>query len=161
MNPVLVVVDHVLGNQPPQMRFVQRNDVVEKLAPTASHPTLGGPVLPRCLNTGALRLEACRLQERDYIGIELRIAVHDHITKSTSLGKRFPQLLYNPFGTWSAGDIEVQDSAPVVFNDEEAIQEFESHGGNGKEIYGGDCLSMIRQKGKPALAWIAAPLQSS
>src|SRR5215213_10124864 len=35
MNPVLVV-DHVLAKQPPQVQFVQRDDVVEKLAPTAS-----------------------------------------------------------------------------------------------------------------------------
>jgi hypothetical protein len=57
VNPVLVVVDHVLANQPPQVRFVQRDDVVEKLAATASNPTLCRSVLPGCFNTGALRLE--------------------------------------------------------------------------------------------------------
>ena len=105
MNPVLVVVDHVLANQPPQVRFVQRDDVVEKLAATASNPTLGRSVLPGCFNTGALRLEVRRLQERHHIFIELRIVIEDHITVLARLGKRFPQLLYDPIGTRAAGDI--------------------------------------------------------
>ena len=99
VNPVLVVVDHVLANQPPQVRFVQRDDVVEKLAATASNPTLGRSILPGCLNTGALRLEVRRLQECHHIFIELRIVIEDHITVFARLGKRFPQLLYDPIGT--------------------------------------------------------------
>ena len=102
----MVVVDYVLANQPPQVRFVHRDDVVEKLAPTASDPTLGGSILPGRLNTRAFRLEVRRLQERDHIFIELRIVVEDHVTILTTLGKRFPQLLYDPIGTRLAGDIE-------------------------------------------------------
>ena len=98
------------------MGFVQRDEVVEKLAPTTPDPPLGRPILPGRLNTGALRLQACRLQKRDHIPIELRIMVEDHIPILTRLGERFPQLLYDPFRTRSAGDIEVQDLAPPVFN---------------------------------------------
>jgi hypothetical protein len=154
------MVLHVLAHQAPQMWFVQRDHVVEKLAPTASDPTLGRSILPWRLHSGALRLQACRLQERDHIPIELRIMVEDHIPILTRLGKRFPQLLYDSFRSRSAGDIEVQDSAPAVFNHEKAIQEFESHCWNGKEIHGGNCLTMIGEKRKPALAWIAAAPQS-
>src|SRR4051794_21302852 len=78
----------------------------------------------------------------------------------TRLGKRFPQLLYDPFRTRSAGDIEVQDSAPPVFNHEKAIQEFESHCRNGKEIHGSNCLTMISEKRKPTLAWNGAAPES-
>lgn len=53
------------------MWFVQRDHVVEKLAPTASDPPLGHSILPGRLNTGALRIQACRLQERDHILIEI------------------------------------------------------------------------------------------
>src|SRR5260370_39413311 len=63
VNPVVLVVVHVIANEPPQMLFVQRNDVVENLAAAASHPAFRSPVLPRCLNTHTLRSEACRLQE--------------------------------------------------------------------------------------------------
>ena len=99
MNSVLVMVLHVLANQTPQMWFVQRDHVVEKLAPTTPDPPLGRSILPRRLNTGALRIQACRLQERDHIPVELRIMVEDHIPILTGLGKRFPQLLYDPFRT--------------------------------------------------------------
>ena len=134
MNPVLlVVVDHVLANQPPQVRFVQRDDVVEKLAATASNPTLGRSILSGRLNTGALRLEFRRLQERDQILIELRTVIEDHITVFARLRKCFPQLLYNPIGTRSAGDIEMQDPAPCVLNHEEAIQEFKVRVGTAKK----------------------------
>lgn len=72
------------------------------------------------------------------------------------LGKGFPQLRYDPFRTRSAGDIKAQDSAPPVVNHQKAIQAFESRCGDGKEIHGSDCLTMIREKRKPALAWITA-----
>jgi hypothetical protein len=143
------------------MQFVQRNDVIEKLSPTASHPTLGGSILPGRLDTRALRLKAGRLQQRDHIPIELRIVVEDHITILTRLGKCFPQLLYHPFRTRSAGDIEMQDSAPAVFNYKEAIQQFESDCRNGKEIDGRNCFAMISEKAKPALAWISAASELS
>ena len=45
-------------------------------------------------------------------------------------------------------------------NHEKAIQEFESHCGNGKEIHGGNYLTMIGEKRKPALAWITVAAQS-
>ena len=96
VNPVPVVVDHVLANQPPQVRFVQRDDVVEKLAPTASDPTLGGSILPGRLNTGALRLELRRLQERDHIFIELRIVIEDHITVFARPRETLPAVVVRP-----------------------------------------------------------------
>ena len=47
------------------------------------------PVLPRCLNTRALRSETRRLQEGKYIRIDFRVVVEDGITIETSFGKRF------------------------------------------------------------------------
>ena len=73
VNPVDVMVVHVIANEPPQMFFVQRDDMVENLAAAASHPALRNPVLPRCLNTRALRSEACCLQETNHIRIELGV----------------------------------------------------------------------------------------
>jgi hypothetical protein len=88
MCPVIVVVGQVIADQPPQMRFVQCNDVVKDLAATASDPALRNPVLPRCPNTDALRLKAGCLQEGDHIGIEFGVVVKDDITIVPSLGKR-------------------------------------------------------------------------
>jgi hypothetical protein len=52
VSPVLVVVEHIVSNQAPQMTFIQRDDLIEDLAATASHPAFRNPVLPRGLNTG-------------------------------------------------------------------------------------------------------------
>ena len=46
MNPVVVIVVDVIANKPPQMLFVQRNDMIENLAAAASHPALRNPILP-------------------------------------------------------------------------------------------------------------------
>ena len=96
VNPVIVVVFHVIANQPPQMPFVQCDHVVQNLPPAASDPALCNPVLPGRLNTRALRLEAGCFEQGDHIRIELRVAVEDDMPIRTSLGKCFPQLLHNP-----------------------------------------------------------------
>src|SRR5947209_17405092 len=52
VNAILMVVGHVCSNQPVEMAFVQRDDVVEQLAPAAAHPALREAVLPGGLDTG-------------------------------------------------------------------------------------------------------------
>ena len=71
VNSVVVVVVHVIANEPPQVLFVQRDDMVENLSAAASYPAFRGPVLPGCLNTRALGLHASSLQEGNHIRIEI------------------------------------------------------------------------------------------
>jgi hypothetical protein len=54
------------------------------------------------------------------------------------------------------GDIAVQNLASFMFDDKEAVQHAERHGGRGEEIAGGENLAMILQKGQPLLIRIAA-----
>jgi hypothetical protein len=44
-------------------------------------------------------------------------------------------------------DIAVQNLAPFMLDDKEAIQHSERHGGHGEEIQRGDHLAVILQKG--------------
>ena len=44
VNAVLMVVAYVIADQPAEMLFVQRDDLVEHLAATTSDPSLGGSV---------------------------------------------------------------------------------------------------------------------
>jgi len=83
VNPIVVVVVHVIANQPSQVSFVQCDDVVQDLTAAASDPSLRSPVLPGRPYTRALRLQTGCLQERDHIGIEFRIVVQEDITKRT------------------------------------------------------------------------------
>ena len=40
MRTVLMMVTNILGEQSLQMAFIQRNNLVQQVSPTASHPTL-------------------------------------------------------------------------------------------------------------------------
>ena len=51
VNAVVVVVVQVLTHEPPQVVFVQCDDMVKELASAASDPALSNPVLPWCLNS--------------------------------------------------------------------------------------------------------------
>ena len=85
MNPVVVIVVHVIADEPSEMLFVQGDDMVENLSSAATYPSFRSPVLQRCLNTRALRSEARCLQEGDHVGIEFRVVVENGITIRTSL----------------------------------------------------------------------------
>jgi hypothetical protein len=156
MYPVIVVVGDVIADQPPQMGFVQCNDVVQDLAAAASDPALRNPVLPRCPNTGALRLQAGCLQEGDHSRVEFGVVVKDNVSIVTSPGKRFTELLNDPIGGRMTSDVEVQDLAPAVFDHEETIQKLESQSRQGEEIKSDVRFSVIGQERQPAFGRIAA-----
>src|SRR5712692_10709474 len=160
VNPVVVVGVHIIANEPPQVLFVKRDDVVENLAAAASHPAFRNPVLPRCLNTRALRSEARGFQEGNHIGIEFRVMVEDGIAIRTSLGKGFTQLLHHPLGSRMTSDVEVQNPTPAMLDYEEAIQELEGQRGHGKEVEGDDHLAMVGEEREPASGGIAASPQA-
>jgi len=44
VNPVVVIVADVIANEPPEMLFVQRDDMIENLAAAASHPAFRKPI---------------------------------------------------------------------------------------------------------------------
>jgi hypothetical protein len=46
VNPVVVMVVHLIANEPPEMLFVHRDDMVEKLSAAASYPAFRDSVLP-------------------------------------------------------------------------------------------------------------------
>ena len=52
--------------------------------------------------------------------------------------------------------IEVQDLAPSVLDDEEAIEQLEGDRRHGEEVDGDDHLTMILQKRKPPFGWVTA-----
>ena len=49
------------------------------------------------------------------------------------------------------GDVEVQDVATAVADYEEAVQYPEGRGVHGEKIHGGEGLTMVLEKGEPAL----------
>ena len=46
MRAVFMMVTNILGEQPLQMAFIQRNNVVQEVSSAASHPPLRDAILP-------------------------------------------------------------------------------------------------------------------
>ena len=59
VNPVFMVVTHVLADEAPQVAFIQCNHMIEKLPAATSDPAFREPVLPGRLHTCALRRQPC------------------------------------------------------------------------------------------------------
>lgn len=160
-DPFPVVVIDAVAEEPPQVLFIQRNDMVENLAATASGPAFGNAVLPRGLNARGFRVEARCLEKRDNAGIETGVVVEDGIAKRSSLRKRLAQWLHHPFCGWLAGDAEMQNPAPAMLNCEEAIQELECQRRDGRDVEDDDHLTMFGKEGEPAVGRVAASPQTS
>ena len=79
VNAVLVVVVHVTANQPPEMLFVRRDDMIENLAAGTSDPSFSDSILPWRLDTRPLGLQTGGFQERDDLRVELGVPVEERI----------------------------------------------------------------------------------
>ena len=55
-----------------------------------------------------------------------------------------------------SGHIEMQNSAPVVIDDEKTIKQLESDSGHGEEVHRGDGFAVVPQEGLPTLSRIAS-----
>jgi len=53
----------------------------------------------------------------------------------TGLAKGLPQLLHNPRASWVFRYIEMEDPAPIGFDDKETIQDSKGEGRHGEEIH--------------------------
>ena len=58
MRAVLLVVADVFREQPFQMAFIERDDMIQQVAAAASNPSLGDPILPGAFKGSANRTDA-------------------------------------------------------------------------------------------------------
>jgi hypothetical protein len=68
---------------------------------------------------------------------------NDGVSISVGIWECGAQLLANPASGRLVGDIELQNLAPVVVDDEETVQQAESDRGHGEEVHCGDSLAVI------------------
>ena len=160
VNPIFVKAGNVLPDEAPQVRFVQRDHVVQHLAPTATHPSFRDSILPGRSDTRPFGFQTGGFQELDDIRVELRVAVQHRVTEGASVGKALPQLLDDPLRRVS-GHVEVQDVATSVRDDEEVVEQMEGHRRHGEEIERNDHLPVIGEEGQPPLTRIATAPNSS
>jgi hypothetical protein len=110
VSSVIVIIAKVVAPKPPQMMFVQRNDVIEQFAAHASHASFGGGVLPRTADTCSHWLEITRLQEGQRLVAKFGIMVEQNVSIRTREWKGFTQLLHDPITGRMKRSIEVPES---------------------------------------------------
>jgi len=151
VSAVIVIIMDVLGKESLQMALVPSDDMIEQVAPTASHPALSNSILPGTLDGGSYASDLHGPNgSRDFQPIFL-IVIQEQELGSGLIGKCFTQLLDDPSAGRMAGDIAVQDPATVMTNNEEAVEQLKRDRRNSKEIHGGDGFSVIAEKRKPTL----------
>src|ERR1039457_7257071 len=79
------------------------------------------------------------------------IAIAQQIAGWIGVGKRLGQLLCVPGRRRRIGNIEMQDFAPLMRQDQEDIEDAEGGGRDDKEIHGDEVFGMVVEKGLPGL----------
>ena len=89
MRSVAMIVRDVLGQKPPEMAFVQGDDVVQQLTSAAANPAFRNTVLPGALDGGLEASNAHGANRRGNFQPVFRIVIEDEKPGSGLIGKRF------------------------------------------------------------------------
>ena len=125
MSPVIVVVTNLLIHQPFQMPLIENDHMIEQITTAIAYEALGHAILPRALERSAYRLCAQDFRCPNDFCIEDGVTVMDQIAGSGIVGKGLTQLLNNPRAGRMPGHVEVQNTTPVMRDDEEAVENAE------------------------------------
>lgn len=157
MSPVLVVVEQVGRHQPLEMPLIQDDHVVQQVAPATSNPTLRHTVLPRTAKGRACGLASHVPHRRNHIGSKLGVTVEEQKSVRLFIGPCFSQLLYHPKRIRISRHMEVQNLAPVVRDNEKAVQKTKRERWDGKEVHRRDGLAMVSEERQPSFPrmWIS------
>jgi hypothetical protein len=146
-----VIVTEVVREQSLRMPLIERDDVIEQVAPTGLNPSLCHSILPGAFKRSAYRANTERADGERDLEAEVQIIIEDYEFGPCPEWKRFPQLLSDPRACRMAGDIDVQDLPPVVTDHEEAVEQPKCDSWKGEEIHCGDSFRVIPQERNLAL----------
>lgn len=140
---ILVVVTNIFACDSPHVSFVDGDHVVKTLPAGAAHPAFGDAVLPRTSNARTNWLDSGCLQHGKGLTVEFGVAIQDRVSISARVRECRAQLLANPTRGRVVGNIEVQNPAPVVVDDEETVQKTEGDCRHREEVHCSDGLTVI------------------
>src|SRR5579872_547450 len=147
---VLMVVGQVFAPEPSQVLFIQRNDMIQYLAAATADPALSHSVLPRTAHARANSLDTTGLEKPEYFAAELRVTVEHDVLVATGKRQSLPELLDDPIAGRMRGDIEMQNSPPIMLDYKEAKKHAKRYGWNCEEVESGDHFAVIVEEGQPA-----------
>ena len=152
MGPILVIIGQVIGEDLVEVLAIEDDDVVQTLAANRANYPFDHGILPWRLRRDELLFEAQALNSVHKIRAIDAIPIPEQIARWDSVGESLDHLLRRPGSRGRFGDIEMQDFAALVRQDQEDIQHTEGSGRYGEEIHCDQCLSMVLQEGLPSLS---------
>ena len=142
------------------MPFIHRNHVIQQVSSAALDPTLGNSVLPGASERGPHGVHLQRSNSWGNVHTILGIPIEDQKPESRFKRKGLPQLLDDPQARGMLGDVDVQNAAPGMGDDEKTIEHTESNRRNRKKVHGGNGFPVIAKKGEPSLGCVGVPRRS-
>jgi hypothetical protein len=155
-----MVIRDVVFDETAQVSLVEDEYVIQKIPATASDPAFRHTILPRACRADAFGFHAAGGHEIRYLPAELAITIQNGIAVRTRSRKCLPQLLLYPGAGRQFGDIEMDDLAPTVFDDEETIHDSEGEGRHGEEVHGRDHIAVIAKESCPERAGLVTRSQA-
>jgi hypothetical protein len=135
--------------------------MVKDFAAATSCPAFRNAILPRRLDARPLGFQTCCLQKHGDISVEFRVAIQNHVPIGASFWKGFAELLHDPLGSRMSGNVDVEDLATPVLDDEKAVEQLKRQRRHGEEVEGDDYLAVILEKRQPPLVRITTASNSS
>ena len=151
MRPHRVVVLDVLTKHPPQMPFVDGDDVIEALAPQRPDHPLGDGVGVRRAQRSQNRLDPDPSSACDEVPAIATVAVSDEEPWLLTPGGRLDHLPPDPGRDRVLRDVPVPDAAPAVVDHDEHVERAEGEGLHREQVSSPDAGRVVAQKRAPRL----------
>ncbi|MGA2654017.1 MAG: hypothetical protein ABSF28_26145 [Terracidiphilus sp.] len=142
------------------MPRIKDDHVVEQISTTVSDPTLCSSVLPRASEAGPHRLDFKAFHRIDHFVIEMSATIKDQELWSRIEWERLAKLLDDPSTTRMLCYVAMEDTPPVMRDDEETVEYAENQRRQGEEVHRGDGFAMVAEKGCPSLRQLRTPWHS-
>ena len=151
MSPVGVIIANIFEAEPYQMSLVQRDHMIQHLTAYAPHPSFRDSVLPRTADARPDSFDPARFQKATHLVAEFVVTIEDGVAVWTWQRQGLAELLQNPVARRMRGDVEMENAAPMMLDDEEAVQHTETQRGHSEEVEGGDHFAVVLEECQPAL----------
>src|SRR5215831_8451612 len=133
------------------MPLVQRDHVIQHLTAYTPHPSFRDSVLPRAANARPDSFDPVRFQKTAHLGAECAVTIKDDVAVWAWKRQCLSKLVQNPIARRMRGGVEMENAAPMMLDDEEAVQHTETQRGHGEKVEGGDHLAVVLEECPPAL----------
>jgi len=107
--------------------------------------------LPRTANACPDSFDPARFQKAEHLGAELAVTIKHDVAVWAWKRQGLSELLQNPIARRMRGGVEMENAAPMMLDDEEAVQHTEAQRGHGEKVEGRDHLAVVLEECLPAL----------